>query len=287
MENRSLGSSGIAVKPIGLGAMPMSLQGRPDEAESVRVICAALDAGMDLIDTADVYCLDERDIGHNERLVARALREWDGTGEVVVATKGGLERPGGRWVSDGRPEHLRRACEDSLRALGSDTIDLYQLHAPDPDVPFADSVGALARLREEGKVRHVGLSNVSVAQIDEARGIVDVASVQNRCNPFFLRPFRDGVLAYCERNDIAFLAYSPVGGGHGHVRTANDPVLNEIGVELGATPYQVALAWLLAKSKAMIPIPGASRVESATSSAAAMTLELSTAQVDHIDGAFS
>ncbi|MBW1878856.1 MAG: aldo/keto reductase [Deltaproteobacteria bacterium] len=287
METRPLGSSGIAVHPIGLGAMPMSLQGRPDEAESVQVIWAALDAGMDLIDTADVYCLDERDIGHNERLVGRALRERGGTRDVVVATKGGLERPGGRWVTDGRPEHLQRACEDSLRALGTEAIDLYQLHAPDVDVPFADSVGALARLQEAGKVRHVGLSNVTVSQIEEACRIVDVVSVQNRCNPFFLRAFQDGVLAHCERHDIAFLAYSPVGGGRGHVRTANHPVLVEVGVESGATPYQVALAWLLAKSSAMIPIPGASKVESATSSAAALAVELSKDQMAEIDGAFS
>jgi aryl-alcohol dehydrogenase-like predicted oxidoreductase len=287
MENRTLGSSGITVHPIGLGAMPMSLQGRPDEGESLQVIWAALDVGIDLIDTADVYCLDERDIGHNERLVARALRERGGTSDVVVATKGGLERPGGRWVTDGRPEHLQRACEDSLRALGTEAIDLYQLHAPDDHVPFADSVGALARLAEEGKVRHVGLSNVTVAQIEEARRIVDVVSVQNRCNPFFLRPFQDGVLEYCAGNDIAFLAYSPVGGGHGHVRTATHPVLVEVGAEVGATPYQVALAWLLAKSKAMIPIPGASRVESATSSAAATEFDLSSQQMAQIDGAFS
>src|SRR5207245_2104807 len=151
-----------------------------------RTLHAALDAGMTLIDTADVYCLDDDDIGHNERLIARALAGWTGDRSgVIVATKGGLTRPRGSWQRDARPERLRAACDASLAALGVERIDLYQLHAPDDAVPLADSVGALADLRAAGKIRWVGLSNVAVEEIDEARGIVPVTTVQNRMSPFF------------------------------------------------------------------------------------------------------
>jgi len=155
--------------------MHLSIQERPPEEQGVRVIHAALDAGITLIDTADVYCLDDRDIGHNERLIARALRTYRGSrDQVLVATKGGMARPGGRWVMAGRPEQLRAACDHSLKALGVDRIDLYQLHTPDPAVPLADSVGALADLQRDGKIRWVGLSNVSVSEIQEAERVVEV-----------------------------------------------------------------------------------------------------------------
>ncbi|HEX3344013.1 MAG TPA: aldo/keto reductase, partial [Polyangiaceae bacterium] len=149
MQTRSLGSSGLTVSAVGLGGMYLSIHDRPSEDDAVRTVHAALDAGITLIDTADVYCLDHRDIGHNERLIARALREKPGA-RVVVATKGGLERPNGAWTRNARPGHLRAACERSLKALGVARIDVYQLHAPDPAVPLADSVGELAKLRTEG-----------------------------------------------------------------------------------------------------------------------------------------
>src|SRR5580692_572783 len=159
MKTRPLGSSGLTVGAVGLGGMYLSIRDRPSEDDAVRTIHAALDAGITLIDTADVYCLDQRDIGHNERLIARALREKPHA-NVVVATKGGLERPSGSWTRNARPVHLREACERSLKALGVSRIDVYQLHAPDPSVPLADSVGELAKLRAEGKIAHVALSNV-------------------------------------------------------------------------------------------------------------------------------
>lgn len=166
--------------------MPLSLAGRPSQDHAIRAIHAALECGATLIDTADVYCMDDADLGHNERLIAKALKWWPGSKDhVVVATKGGLTRPGGRWERNGRPEHLRRASDKSLAALGVERIDLYQLHAPDPRVPFADSVGVLAELKAAGRVRWVGLSNVSVEKIEEARGIVEIATVQNRLSPFF------------------------------------------------------------------------------------------------------
>ncbi len=286
MKSRKFGATGYEVSAIGLGGMPLSLEGRPDEADGVRVIHAALDGGMRLIDTADVYCIDDRDIGHNERLVARALREWSGpSNDVLVATKGGLERPRGAWTTNGRPDHLVKACDASLRALGVERIAVYQLHAPDDDVPLAESAGALARLRDAGKIEHVGLSNVTVAEIDEASAIVPIVSVQNRCNPYDLRAFRDGVLAACEARGLAFLPYSPVGGGRGHARLADDAALARVGARHGANAYETALAWLVAKSDAMIPIPGASKIASATSSAHAGDVALAPADVSEIDRA--
>jgi aryl-alcohol dehydrogenase-like predicted oxidoreductase/Ran GTPase-activating protein (RanGAP) involved in mRNA processing and transport len=253
--------------------MPLSLGRRPDEAEAVRIIHAAIDAGLGLIDTADAYGRDHREIGHNERLIARALRERPGCG-VVVATKGGIERPDGRWKPNGRPEHLRRACEASLKALGVESIALYQWHRPDPEVPFEESVGALAELRRAGKIQAVGLSNVTAAQIRAARTIVPIASVQNRGNVHDRAPWDDGVIAECQRHEITFLAYSPVGGIRRKDQLAADPVLNAIGAKHDATPQQVALAWLVASSPVVIAIPGASRLSSLQGSIRALDLIL-------------
>jgi aryl-alcohol dehydrogenase-like predicted oxidoreductase len=264
--------------------MYLSIQGRPDEAQAIQCVHAALDAGVRLIDTADVYCLDHRDIGHNEQLIAKALR---GRGEsVIVATKGGLERPNGAWTRNGRPEHLARACEASLRALGVSQIDLYQLHAPDPAVPFVESVGAIARLREQGKVARVGLSNVSAAQIEEARGMVPIASVQNRWNPGHRSPEQDGVLSTCEKHGIAFLPYSPFGGASGARSLGGMAGLAALAGQMGMSPHRLVLAWMLAKSPVVIPIPGARREESTRDSAAAGDLALGAAEVAAVEASF-
>lgn len=280
MNARAFGPTGESLPEMGLGGMPMSIDGRPDEAQSIATVHAALDGGMRLIDTADVYCLDHRDIGHNERLVAKAVASWNGDhGAVRVATKGGLERPKGAWTTNGRPEHLRRACEASLAALGVERIWLHQLHAPDPAVPLSDSVGALARLRAEGKITHVGLSNVSRAELDEARAIVPIASVQNRCNLLDRRSFDNGVVRRCEELGVAFLPYCPVGGGRGRIKLAAHPPLVRVAARHGASVYEIALAWLLRSSPVMFPIPGASRPESARSSAHAAEVVLTEADL--------
>jgi len=281
-----LGPGAPAVTRVGFGGMPLSISGRPDEAVSVRVLHAALHGGMTLIDTADVYCLDDRDIGHNERLIGRALREWSGDrGHVVVATKGGLRRPGGRWERDARPDRLKTACEASLRALDVETIDLYQLHAPDPEVTFEDSVGALADLRAEGKIREVGLSNVSVDEIERARSIVPVVSVQNRLSPFFREALRDGVVEHTEREGIGFLAYSPVGGGRLNLKLPGHPVVAGIAAEREASPHSVVLAWVLGRGENVIVIPGARTVAHAEDSIAAADLRLSAEENDAIEAA--
>jgi aryl-alcohol dehydrogenase-like predicted oxidoreductase len=283
MPTRRLG--GLQVSAIGLGEMPMSLAGRPDEAQSIRTIHAALDAGVTLIDTADAYCIDQTEVGHGERLVAKALAAWPGDRDrVLVATKGGHTREGGEWNLDGRPEHLRQACEASLRALGVEAIGLYQFHRPDPKVPFAESVGAVAELKAAGKVRLVGLSNVSVDQIRQARQLVQVASVQNEFSPRFRRS--EGELAFCAAEGIAFLPWSPLGGiGRGRELGGRHRAFGQVAEAHGVSAQQVALAWQLAKAPAVIPIPGSSRPETITDSAAAAGLRLGEDELARLDRA--
>jgi len=286
VRSGSLGPGAPAVSAVGYGGMHLSIDGRPSEAQGIRVLHAALDAGVTLVDTADVYCLDQHDIGHNERLIAAALASWSGARDgVTVATKGGVVRPGGRWESDARPAQLRAACDRSLLALAIERIDLYQLHAPDPRVPFAESVGELARLREQGKVRWVGLSNVSVAQIREAQAIAPVTSVQNRLNPFFREALSGGVVRYCAEQGIGFLAYSPTGGGRLNLKLAGHPVLARISAARGVSAHAVVLAWVLAQSPGVIAIPSARTVEHARDSAGAASLELSADDLAAIDAA--
>jgi aryl-alcohol dehydrogenase-like predicted oxidoreductase len=272
IETRKL--AGADVFPIGLGGMPMSLASRPAEERSIRTIHAALDAGVNLIDTADAYSADDRDTGHNEELIARALEgRRDG---VIVATKGGHTRTrGGGWEVDGSPRHLREACEASLKRLRTDRIDLYQYHRPDPNVPYAESIGALKELQDEGKIRWIGISNADTDQIEETMAIVDLVSVQNQLSLEFTSPLEKGELELCERHGIAFLPWSPLGGisKAGEAAGRHDPVADAARAH-GVSPQQVALAWLLALSPVMIPIPGASRPESIQDSVKAAGLEL-------------
>jgi aryl-alcohol dehydrogenase-like predicted oxidoreductase len=263
--------------------MPLSLGRRPSTPDAVRVIHAAFDEGITLVDTADCYGEEDADVGHNEALVRRALDEWPGDASAfLVATKGGLEHPGRGWSRNGRPEYLRRACERSLRALGVDSIGLYQLYAPDPTVPWADTVGALARLREEGKIGAVGLCHVSCAELDAALAIVPVATVQNRLNPHDVTSLSAGIVGACLDRGVAFLACAPVGGLRQHETIGASAVLREVGASHGATPFEVALAWALGKSPNVIPIPGATRVESVRSSARAAQLGLTDADRESI-----
>jgi aryl-alcohol dehydrogenase-like predicted oxidoreductase len=284
VQTRPLAATAVSV--VGYGGMHLSLADRPPEAESIKVIHAALDAGMTLIDTADAYCLDASETGHNERLIARALEEWSGPSDTIqVATKGGIVRGGGRWDRDARPAHLRAACEASLRSLGVERIALYQLHAPDPSVPFEESLGALADLQRYGKIRWVGLSNVSVALIQRAERIVPVVSVQNRLNPFFREALTDGVVEYCASQGIGFLAYSPTGGGRLTKTLPSHPVLSRLAGRLGVTPHAICLAWVLAQGASVIAIPSARRLEHARDSARAGDLRLDPADLTEITGA--
>lgn len=263
--------------------MPLGLRGSLPLDEAVAVIHAAIDAGITFIDTANVYCTDNQDIGLNERTIAKALSSIE-QNSVIVATKGGLVRPQGRWERRGSPQDLRSACEKSLQDLQVDSITLYQLHAPDPMVPFLDSIGELGRLQSEGKIQHIGLSNVGQSLTEEAMSITTISSIQNRCNIYFQNDLRNGFVDFCSENDISYIAYSPMGGGGAYLQLREEQVLCEIAEKHEATVYQIALAWLLAKSDNILPIPGASRIPSAVSSAHAVTIELTAEDVARVDG---
>ncbi|MFI7522276.1 aldo/keto reductase [Micromonospora globbae] len=262
---------------IGLGGMPMSIEGRPDEERSIRTIHAALDAGINLIDTADAYHLHADEVGHNESLIARALATYGGdTSHVLVATKGGHLRPGdGSWTINGSPEYLKRACEASLKRLGVDAIGLYQHHRPDPKVPYAESIGAIRDLLDEGKIRMAGISNADPDQIREAQEILGgrLVSVQNQFSPAFRSS--EPELELCDQLGIAFLPWSPLGGiGRADQLGGHAAAFAAIAERHGVSPQRVCLAWQLAKSPVVIPIPGASRPETIRDSAQAPELTL-------------
>ncbi|MGY1707172.1 aldo/keto reductase [Geodermatophilus sp. SYSU D00697] len=284
MQQRRIGNQ--TVSAIGLGAMPLSTKTeRPSHEDAVATIHAALDAGVTLIDTADAYARDEAEFGHNESLVADALRSYGGDpSSVLVATKGGHTRRGTDWELDGSPAYLRTACEGSLRRLGVDAIGLYQYHRPDPDTPWEESMGALRQLADDGLVRMVGISNADIAQIDVARSIVGPAlvSVQNQFSPGWR--FSADEVAHCAAHGLAFLPWSPFGG----VSAAGSlddtaPAFAEVADELGVSVHQVALAWHLAQAEVVIPIPGASRPASIVDSAAAVHVQLTPDQLSRLD----
>jgi aryl-alcohol dehydrogenase-like predicted oxidoreductase len=237
-----------------------------DDARSIDILHAALDAGVTFLDTANAYCWDESDAGHNERLIAQALAGWSGDrSRVAVATKGGLTRPNGEWIADGRARHLAEACEASRRALGVEQIHLYQLHAPDPRVGFATSVRALAALKRDGLVEHIGLCNVTVGQIEEARSITEIAAVQVELSVWHDDNVLSGVAGYCLTNGIRLIAHRPLGGPQRQRRTQSDAVLAAIAARHAVTSADIALAWLTDLSRLIVPIPGPTRVETAAS----------------------
>jgi aryl-alcohol dehydrogenase-like predicted oxidoreductase len=278
----------LEVSVIGLGCMPMSIEGRPDEARSIATIHAALDEGVTLFDTADSYHLYADEVGHNESLIAKAIASWGGdASNVLVATKGGHLRPGdGTWYVDGRPEYLKQAAEASLKRLGGDAIGLYQFHRPDPEVPFADSVGAIRDLLDAGTIRLAGISNVDPGQIRLAQEILGgrLASVQNQFSPAFRSS--EPEIELCDELDIAFLSYSPLGGIASAAALGDrfEP-FQQVADARGVSPQVVCLAWHLAKSPRVIPIPGASRPESIRDSVQAADVTLSAEELAALDAA--
>ncbi len=267
----------LTVGRLGFGAMRLcgpDVWGEPEDPRAAEaVLRRVVELGINLIDTADAYGPEV-----SERQISSALHPYPD--ELVIATKGGYVRPGpGRWKADGRPQHLREACEGSLRRLKLDRIDLYQFHRPDPRVALEDSVWALAELREEGKIRHVGLSNVGVRELVIALDIVPIVSVQNRYN--LTDRSSEAVIEACEREGIAFIPWYPLATG----RLARPGgALEGISTRHEATPAQVALAWLLAKSPVMLPIPGTSSVEHLEENVAAADLRLTEEEVATLSG---
>jgi aryl-alcohol dehydrogenase-like predicted oxidoreductase len=286
MRTRRIGD--VQVGAIGLGGMPMSIEGRPEESRSVAAVHAALDAGVTLIDTADAYHMNAGEVGHNESLIAKALATYGGdTSDVLVATKGGHLRPGdGSWTLNGSPAYLKQACEASLKRLGVESIGLYQFHRPDPAVPYADSIGALRDLLDEGKIRMAGISNADPEQIRAANEILGgrLVSVQNQFSPAF-RSSEDE-LRLCDVLGIAFLPWSPLGGISSAGGLGDEhSVFGQVAEAHGVSPQQVALAWMLAKSPVVIPIPGSSRPETIIDSAKAADLELTEEEFAKLDAA--
>jgi pyridoxine 4-dehydrogenase len=265
----------LRVRRLGFGAMRITgngIWGPPDDPEEARrLLRRVVDIGVNLIDTADSYGPEV-----SENLIAEALHPYpDG---LVIATKGGMHRTGpGQWPRDGRPERLKECCEASLRRLKLERLDLYQLHAPDPNVPYEDSIGALKELQDEGKIRHIGVSNVSLEQLEQARGLVEVATVQNRYN--LTDRFSENVLEACEEAGVGFIPWFPLATG-----SLAEPggALDEVAHAHDATPGQVALAWLLARSRVMLPIPGTSSIEHLEENMAAEELTLSDEERDSI-----
>ena len=270
------GLSGFAERArIALGCMRLSTEPDRDEARGVAVLHAAFDAGITLLDTADAYCQDAGDTGHNERLIARALATWDGDpSRIRVATKGGLTRPQGAWVPDGRARHLTAACEASRRALGVERIHLYQLHAPDPRVALATSMRALAALKRDGQIESIGLCNVNVGQFEEARAIATIAAVQVELSVWKDDNILNGIVGSCVTHGIPLLAYRPLGGRQKARRLATDPALAEVAARHGASACEVALAWLMDLSHLIVPVAGATRIETVQSIARAAALVL-------------
>lgn len=276
MKQRTIG--GVSVSAIGLGGMPMSIEGRPDRARSIATIHAALDAGVTFIDTADAYNRDANETGHNETLIAEALASYGADiSHVLVATKGGLIRPGdGSWLRNGNPRYLKEAAKASARRLGVEAIGLYQFHRADPSVAYTDSIGALAELLDEGVIRMAGVSNAEIAMIAAAQEVLGVrlVSVQNQFSPRFATTH--GELEYTVQNGMAFLPWSPLGGiSRAGALGARHGAFGSVAAAHGVSPQQVALAWELSLSDAVVPIPGASRPASVRDSALAVGLELS------------
>jgi pyridoxine 4-dehydrogenase len=262
----------LTVHRLGYGAMRITGHGiwgePPDREEAKAVLRRAVELGINFIDTADSYGPEV-----SETLIAEALHPYPD--DLVIATKGGLERTGpGRWPPNGRPEHLREACEGSLRRLGLDQIPLYQFHRPDPKVPLEDSIGALAELKEAGKVRHIGVCNLDEAQVRRAQEVVPVVSVQNRYNVTDRRS--EPLVDLCEQEQMVFLPWAPI------LDLDDTPVVGEIADRHGISPRQVVLAWLLARSPAILPIPGTGSAPHLESNVAAAGLQLAPEEIGAI-----
>jgi pyridoxine 4-dehydrogenase len=268
----------LEVRRLGFGAMRITgdgIWGPPDDPEGAkRLLRRVVELGVNLIDTADSYGPEV-----SENLIAEALHPYpDG---LVIATKGGLRRTGpGQWPRDGRPERLKECCEASLRRLRLDRIDLYQLHSPDPQVPLEDSVGALKELQDEGKIRHIGVSNVSREELERARAVVEVVTVQNRYN--LTDRHSESVVEACERDGLGFIPWFPL--AIGELARPGGP-LDDLARRHDAAPGQLALAWLLARSPVMLPIPGTASVEHLEENVAAQSIDLDREEVEGLEAA--
>ena len=269
--------------------MPLSLSGRPPEAEAIALIQKAFDLGITLIDTADAYCQDESDKHHNEKLIAKAVEQYPGdTSAVRVATKGGLMRFQGSWSHNGNPEHLRSTIFESYKIFGSSKpIDLWQYHSPDPNYTIKEALAPIKKAVDSGLIRYIGVSNFTVEQIEQARQVVEIVSVQNQYNLWHRQPEFDGVLDYCQQEGLIFFPWSPLGGSRRVNKLQEIKVLAELAEEKDVSVHQIVLGWLRSKSPCIVPIPGASRISSLEDSVKAIELELSKEEIKRIETGFA
>jgi aryl-alcohol dehydrogenase-like predicted oxidoreductase len=259
---------------LGFGTMSLGINPdvRPSRTNAIGMLRAAVDMGYQLFDTADSYCANANEMGYTEQLLREAgLTQLN---DILIATKGGYERPNGKWARRADPEYLKSACDRSLKNLGVEQIQLYFLHAPDHDIPFEDSVGAIAELKREGKLGRVGISNVTLDQMKQAEQIVKIDAIQNPIS--IAIGYEDAMMKYCEEKEIAWLAYAPIGGYKNAEWLAEDfPILIDMAKKYDATPYQMALAWLLALSPVLYPIPGTRDITHLQANIDARNIELS------------
>lgn len=270
--------------PIGLGAMPLSLPGRPSEKEALEILFCFFENGGNCIDTADVYGLDDQERGHNEKLVAKAAKQFANSSDLLIATKGGASRPNGGWaLGGGQPNLLRQACEQSLKNLEIEAHYLYYLHGPDNKVPLADSLGELIKLKEEGKIMHLGIANVDLSELQFALTLTPLVAVQNRCNPFCKGDFTNGLIEFCGLQGLAYVPYCPLGGWADHQKLAEYPDFHKLALKLCLSTYVLSLAWLLQKGKHILPIPGMDKKEQVILNQGALSVVLDENDMSIID----
>jgi aryl-alcohol dehydrogenase-like predicted oxidoreductase len=246
---------------------------RPSEEDAIKVLHRSFELGINFLDTANVYCSSLEEIGHNERLISKAIKKYNNSKEILVGTKGG-SRPEVKGGVDCSPEFLRKSCEKSLEDLDIESLFLYQLHTVDPKISLSESLNTLNELKKEGKIQNIGLSNVSLEELKEALKVTKIASVQNKCNVFFKEDINNGLIQFCKENDITYFAYSPVGGTKEHTEISKNNLLIELANKYKTSTYCIMISWLLHISDNIIPIIGASKISSIEDSIKSIKISL-------------
>lgn len=277
-------SNNISIFPVGFGAMPLSLPGRPTEKRAIETLHTFLDLGGNLIDTADVYGIDGSDIGHNEKLIHSAIRNMKRS-DMIISTKGGATRPNGGWsfIGGGHPAHIRQACEASLLNLKIEQHTLYYLHGVDPAVPIEESLGTIIDLKNEGKIINIGIANVNLADIHTASRLTPIFAVQNRLNPFCKGDLNNGVMNHCKEHKIYYIAYCPLGGFADHVKLNKSVLFKSLCQKYKLSSYIISLVWILSKGKHVIPIPGMHQADHVKENLNAVHIDIDPADLAKLD----
>ncbi|MFN4152784.1 MAG: aldo/keto reductase [Candidatus Sericytochromatia bacterium] len=260
--------------PISFGPKALSMGNRQSEEDAIKILHRSFELGINFLDTANVYCSGLKEIGHNERLISKALKKYNNSKEIFIGTKGG-SRPEVKGGVDCSPEFLRKSCEKSLKDLDIESIFLYQLHTIDPKISLSESLDTLNELKKEGKIQNIGLSNVSLEELKEALKVTKIASVQNKCNVFFKEDINNRLIQFCKENNITYFAYSPVGGTKEHNEISKNNLLIELANKYKTSTYCIMISWLLHISDNMIPIIGASKISSIEDSLKSIKISLS------------